>query len=165
MYAILNESDKNYDLLSNEVEKLRVINDGKIGVSIRRAKNPIITGAQKIEVILENVRARSYDLSQNGVVLSHCSVVYIFSFISLKPDNGDFINTKLIFCDLPGSERSRRRGFGSVNPSLHILVSLMLNRVTEPSIAAEDSRLTQILQQYLPPNSKTIIITNIIQTS
>lgn len=155
------ENERIFDLFQDFQPKMTVVNDQLEGLIVECSRTIMVNSKEHAFEMIQKGLAKAKDLNRQGVSLDFSHKILMFKLHTNFPDSeGFYIRGKCVFCDLAGSERKRRNGLNSVNPSIHILTSLLLGKGKEPLTAA-DSRVSQVIRDCIPPNSRTYFIATV----
>lgn len=155
------ENERIFDLFQDYQPKMNVVNDPLEGLIVECSRTLTVNSKEHAFEIIRKGLAKAEDLNKQGVSMDFSHKILVFKIHTNFPnEEGYYLRGKCVFCDLAGSERKRRNGLTSVNPSIHILTSLLMGKGKE-SLTAADSRVSQVIRDCLPPNSRTYFIATV----
>jgi len=154
--CVLIESEKIFDLLQDENVNLSVASNEVMGIQLEAVRDAFVEDSKSLTKFIGKSQVRSAEIHSEGYPHHYASTLYVFSAFSTEPDSQGFLRrAQFTVVDLPGSEKSKRRGFRAVNPSLHILSSVLLKA---SKVSYSDSRLTQLLKYSLCDNANIVYL-------
>lgn len=155
------ENERIFDLFQDFQPKMTVVNDPVEGLIVECSRSVMVDSKEQAFEIIKKGLAKAEELNKQELSLDFSHKILMFKLHTNFPDaQGFYIRGKCVFCDLAGSERKRRNGLTSVSPSIHILTSLLMGREKEPLIS-QDSRVSQVIRDCIPPNSRTYFIATV----